>query len=45
MLAQVKLKLKNAEGSIAFMQEQHAKTLEGLHAEIQKLQRKNAREC
>ena len=43
MLAQTRQKLRNAESSIAFMQEQHAKTLEGLHHEIQKLQHKNAR--
>ena len=44
MSAEIRLKLKNAESSIAFMQEQHAKTLEGLHKEIQKLQQKNASE-
>lgn len=44
MAAEIRLKLKNAESSIAFMQEQHAKTLEGLHQEIQKLQQKNASE-
>ena len=44
MAAEIQLKLKNAESSIAFMQEQHAKTLEGLHQEIQKLQQKNASE-
>lgn len=43
MLAQTRLKLKNAETSIAFLQEQHAKTLEGLHKEIEQLQKKNAR--
>ena len=43
MLAQeTRQKLRNAESSIAFMQEQHARTLEGLHEEIQKLQKKNA---
>jgi len=44
MLAQTRLKLKNAETSIAFLQEQHGKTLEGLHSEIQKLQKQNASE-
>ena len=43
MLAQAaRQKLKNAESSILFMREQHAKTLEGLHEEIHKLQKKNA---
>lgn len=42
-MAHTRVKLKNAESSIAFIQEQHAKTLEGLHQEIQKLQKKNAR--
>ena len=42
MLTQARIKLKNVESSIAFIQEQHAKTLEGLHQEIQKLQQKNA---
>ena len=44
MLAHARLKLKNAESSIAFIQEQHTRTLEGLHQEIQKLQQKNARQ-
>lgn len=43
MLARTRLKLRNAEKSISFMQDQHAKTLEGLHQEIDKLQKKNAR--
>ena len=43
MLAQAtKQRLKNAESAIAFMRDQHAKTLEGLHDEIHKLQKKNA---
>lgn len=42
MLAQARLKLKNAESSMAFMRDQHAKTLGGLHEEIKQLQRKNA---
>jgi hypothetical protein len=42
MLARTRLKLKNAESSINFMQEQHARTLEELHKEIEKLQKKNA---
>lgn len=44
MLARTRLKLKNAESSITFMQEQHARTLEDLHKEIEKLQKKNASE-
>ena len=45
MLAQATLqKLKNAESSLVFMREQHARTLEGLHEEIHKLQKKNASE-
>lgn len=44
MLAHARLKLKNAESSISFIQDQHTKTLEGLHHEIQKLQQKNARQ-
>ena len=43
MIARTRLKLRNAEKSISFMQEQHAKTLAGLHQEIDKLQKKNAR--
>lgn len=43
MLARTRLKLRNAEKSIEFMQEQHAKILEDLHQEIDKLQKKNAR--
>ena len=43
MLARTRLKLRNAEKSINFMQEQHANILEGLHQEIDKLQKKNAR--
>ena len=42
MLARTRLKLKNAESTISFMQEQHANTLEELHKEIEKLQKKNA---
>ena len=42
MLAQLRIKLKNAECAVAFLQTQHAKTLEGLHHEIQKLQQQNA---
>ena len=43
MLAQaIQQKLKNAESTILFMRDQHAKTLEGLHDEIHKLQKKNA---
>ncbi len=39
------MKLENAESSLMFMQEQHSRTLEGLHLEIQRLQQKNASEC
>ncbi len=42
MLARTRLKLKNAESSISFMQQQHARTLEDLHKEIERLQKKNA---
>ena len=43
MLAQgTRQKVKNAESSILFMRQQHARTLEGLHEEIHKLQKKNA---
>lgn len=44
MLAEARMKLKNAESSIAFLQTQHAEILQGLHAEIQMLQQKCARE-
>ncbi len=44
MLAQARVKLRNAESSLAFMREQHGRTLEGLHCEIQRLQQKNASE-
>lgn len=44
MLTRARLKLKNAESSIAFLQDQHTKTLGGLHHEIQRLQQKNARQ-
>jgi hypothetical protein len=45
MLAQATLqKLRNAESSLVFMREQHTRTLEGLHEEIHKLQKKNASE-
>lgn len=43
MLAETRMKLKNAESSIAFLQTQHAEILQGLHAEIQTLQQKCAR--
>ena len=44
MLAETRMKLRNAESSIAFLQAQHAEILQGLHAEIQTLQQKCARE-
>ena len=43
MLAETRMKLRNAESSIAFLQTQHAEILQGLHAEIQTLQQKCAR--
>lgn len=43
MLAETRMKLKNAESSIAFLQSQHAEILQGLHSEIQTLQQKCAR--
>lgn len=39
-LAQAHVQLQNAESSILFMQQEHAKTLQGLYAEINKLQKK-----
>lgn len=39
-LAQARVQLQNAESSILFMQQEHAKTLQGLYAEINKLQQK-----
>lgn len=39
-LAQARVQLQNAESSILFMQQEHAKTLQGLYAEINKLQKK-----
>lgn len=39
-LAQARVQLQNAESSILFMQQEHAKTLQGLYAEISKLQKK-----
>ena len=35
-----RVQLQNAESSVLFLQQQHAKTLEGLYAEISKLQKK-----
>ena len=35
-----RFQLQNAESSVLFLQQQHAKTLEGLYAEISKLQKK-----
>ena len=40
MLADAQLQLQNAQHSILFLQKEHAKTIEGLHGEIQTLQRK-----
>ncbi|KAL9981860.1 hypothetical protein ACROYT_G010622 [Oculina patagonica] len=39
-LAQARVQIQNAESSILFMQQEHAKTLQGLYAEINKLQKK-----
>lgn len=39
-LTQTQLQLQNAESSLLFMQQEHAKTLQGLYAEINKLQKK-----
>ena len=35
---------QSTDSSVTFLQEQHAKTLQGLHGEIQKLQKKCASE-
>lgn len=42
MAAPVEIKLRNAESSILFMQQEHAKTLQALHQELHKLQKKCA---
>ncbi|XP_054748794.2 coiled-coil domain-containing protein 92-like [Lytechinus pictus] len=42
MAAPVEVKLRNAESSILFMQQEHAKTLQALHQELHKLQKKCA---
>jgi len=42
MTSDLQARLRNTETSILFMQREHAKTLEGLHSEIQKLQEKCA---
>ena len=34
--------LSTRDSAVSFLQEQHAKTLQGLHSEIQKLQKKCA---
>lgn len=39
-LSEARLQLQNAESSILFMQQEHAKTLQGLYSEITKLQKK-----
>ncbi|XP_078611879.1 coiled-coil domain-containing protein 92-like [Branchiostoma floridae x Branchiostoma japonicum] len=41
-LTQLQDKLRSAQGSILFMQQDHAKTLKGLHEEMHKLQKKCA---
>ena len=40
MAAPVEIQLRNAQSSILFMQQEHAQTLQGLHGELQKLQKK-----
>ena len=40
MAAPVDIQLRNAQSSILFMQQEHAQTLQGLHGELQKLQKK-----
>ncbi|XP_071509290.1 coiled-coil domain-containing protein 92-like [Diadema antillarum] len=42
MAAPIEVKLRNAESSILFMQQEHAKTLQALHQELHKLQKKCA---
>ncbi|XP_033626996.1 coiled-coil domain-containing protein 92-like [Asterias rubens] len=42
MAAPLTVQLRNAESSVLFMQQEHAKTLQGLHQELQKLQKKCA---
>ncbi|XP_022093264.1 coiled-coil domain-containing protein 92-like [Acanthaster planci] len=42
MAAPMHVQLHNAESAILFMQQEHAKTLQGLHQELQKLQKKCA---
>ncbi|XP_070572454.1 coiled-coil domain-containing protein 92-like [Ptychodera flava] len=39
-MTSAEVQLRNAESAILFMQQEHAKTLQGLHTEIQKLQKK-----
>lgn len=39
-MSNAKVQLRNAESSVLFLQQEHAKTLEGLYAEISKLQKK-----
>ncbi|KAI8494746.1 Coiled-coil domain of unknown function [Branchiostoma belcheri] len=41
-LTQLQDKLRSAQSSILFMQQEHAKTLKGLHEEMHKLQKKCA---
>ncbi|XP_002731228.1 coiled-coil domain-containing protein 92-like [Saccoglossus kowalevskii] len=40
MMSTTETQLHNAQSSILFMQQEHSKTLQGLHVEIQKLQKK-----
>lgn len=42
MAGSIEVQLRNAQSSILFMQQEHAQTLQGLHGELQKLQKKCA---
>lgn len=42
MAGPIEVQLRNAQSSILFMQQEHAQTLQGLHGELQKLQKKCA---
>lgn len=42
MAGPIEVQLRNAQSSILFMQQEHAQTLQGLHSELQKLQKKCA---
>ena len=40
MLAEAQLQLQNAQHSVLFLQNEHAKTIKGLHEEIKNLQQR-----